>query len=50
MTYDRNIQAYRETDLQTMGKERLIVLLYRAWVFIFPILPKLEKEGGGDHE
>jgi len=29
MTYDRNIQAYRETDLQTMGKERLIVLLYR---------------------
>jgi flagellar protein FliS len=29
MTYDRNIRAYRETDLQTMSKEKLIVLLYR---------------------
>jgi flagellar protein FliS len=25
----RNVQAYRETDLQTMGKEKLIVLLYQ---------------------
>jgi flagellar protein FliS len=25
----RNIRAYRETDLQTMGKEKLIVLLYQ---------------------
>jgi flagellar protein FliS len=32
MTYDRNIQAYRETDLQTMSKEKLIVLLYRKMV------------------
>jgi len=29
MTYDRNIRAYQETDLQTMSKEKLIVLLYR---------------------
>ncbi|MEZ4388783.1 MAG: flagellar export chaperone FliS [Candidatus Krumholzibacteriia bacterium] len=32
MTYDRNILAYRETDLQTMGKEKLIVLLYRKMI------------------
>jgi flagellar protein FliS len=25
----RNVRAYRETDLQTMGKEKLIVLLYQ---------------------
>jgi len=29
MDYSRSIQAYRETDLQTMGKEKLIVLLYQ---------------------
>lgn len=29
MTYDRNIRAYRETDVQSMGKEKLIVLLYQ---------------------
>lgn len=29
MPYSRGIQAYRQTDLQSMGKEKLIVLLYR---------------------
>ena len=32
MTNDRSIRAYRETDLQTMGKEKLIVLLYRKTI------------------
>jgi len=32
MTYDRNIRAYRETDLQSMGKEKLIVMLYRKMI------------------
>lgn len=29
MSHDRNLRTYRETDLQTMGKEKIIVLLYR---------------------
>ncbi|HOX26462.1 MAG TPA: flagellar protein FliS [Candidatus Krumholzibacteria bacterium] len=29
MHYRRGVQTYRETDLQTMGKEKLIVLLYQ---------------------
>jgi flagellar protein FliS len=29
MEYRRGVQAYRQTDLQTMGKEKLIVLLYQ---------------------
>jgi flagellar secretion chaperone FliS len=28
MPHSRGVQAYRQTDLQTMGKEKLIVLLY----------------------
>lgn len=32
MTYDRNIRAYQEADLQSMSKEKLIVLLYRKMI------------------
>lgn len=32
MNDDRNIRTYRETDLQTMGKEKLIVLLYQKMI------------------
>lgn len=32
MNYGQNLQAYRETDLQTMSKEKLIVLLYRKMI------------------
>ncbi len=32
MDYSRSIRAYRETDLQTMGKEKLIVLLYQKMI------------------
>ena len=36
--------------LLTVGFIALIVLLYRAWVFIFPVLPKLEAHGGGHND
>lgn len=36
--------------LLTVGFISIIVLLYRAWVFIFPILPKLEEKGGSAHD
>jgi Ni/Fe-hydrogenase subunit HybB-like protein len=35
--------------LLTVGFISILVLLYRAWVFIFPILPELPAEGGHDH-
>lgn len=35
--------------LLTVGFISILVLLYRAWVFIFPILPQLPVEGGRDH-
>ena len=28
MNYRRGIDTYRQTDMQTMGKEKIIVLLY----------------------
>lgn len=35
--------------LLTIGFISILILLYRAWVFIFPILPKLPAEGSSDH-
>lgn len=37
MHYDRNIQTYRQTDLQTMSKEKLIVLLYQRMIEHFEV-------------
>jgi len=37
MDYSRSIRAYRETDLQTMGKEKLIVLLYQKMIDHFSV-------------
>jgi flagellar protein FliS len=37
MDHQRSIRAYRETDLQTMGKEKLIVLLYQKMLDHFAV-------------
>jgi len=37
MDYSRSIRTYRETDLQTMGKEKLIVLLYQKMLEHFSV-------------
>ena len=44
MDYSRSIRTYRETDLQTMGKEKLIVLLYQKMLEHFSVAASVASE------
>ena len=44
MDYSRSIRTYQETDLQTMGKEKLIVLLYQKMLEHFSVAASVASE------